>query len=233
MVYITGDTHGDFRRVAYFCDTQHTSRDDILIVLGDAGINYYRRWKDMHLKEQLAKLPITLFCIHGNHEIRPHKVASYHTADWHGGQVYLEDAYPNILFGIDGNIYTIAEYRCVVIGGAYSVDKDYRLINGWGWWADEQPSPEIKAFVEEQLRICKYQVDAVLSHTCPLKYEPIEVFLPGIDQSDVDKSTEEWLDTIEDNLTYKQWFCGHYHTDKQVDRIRFLYETIEPFSVFE
>lgn len=231
MVYITGDTHGDFRRVADFCDMHQTSREDILIVLGDAGINYYRRWKDMHLKEQLTKLPITLFCIHGNHEIRPHKITSYRLIDWHDGQVYVEDDYPNILFGIDGNIYTIGNQRCVVIGGAYSVDKSYRLINGWGWWADEQPSPEIKAFVEEQLRGCDYRVDVVLSHTCPLKYEPIEVFLPCIDQSDVDKSTEEWLDTIEDALQYTRWYCGHYHTEKKIDHMRFLFEAIEPFSV--
>ena len=41
------------------------------------------------------------------------------------------------------------------------------------------------------IRDRNWQVDVVFSHTCPLKYEPVEVFLPGIDQSTVDKSTEE------------------------------------------
>ena len=45
-----------------------------------------------------------------------------------------------------------------------------------------------------------WKVDIVLTHTTPLKYEPVETFLPGIEQSNVDKSTEEWLDTIEDRL---------------------------------
>lgn len=63
----------------------------------------------------------------------------------------------------------------------------------------------------------------VLPHL-PLKYEPVEVFLPGIDQSTVDKSTEEWLDTIESKLHYERWYCGHYHTEKQVDKLRFMFE---------
>ena len=37
MTYITGDTHGDFRRVAYFCDAAETKSDDILII-AQAGI---------------------------------------------------------------------------------------------------------------------------------------------------------------------------------------------------
>lgn len=37
----------------------------------------------------------------------------------------------------------------------------------------------------------------MLSHTTPLKYEPVEVFMAGVDQSKVDKSMEEWLDRID------------------------------------
>ena len=66
MIYLTGDTHGDFRRVALFCDKVKSTKDDILIILGDAGINYYGKPKDNRAKQQLSELPITLFCIHGN-----------------------------------------------------------------------------------------------------------------------------------------------------------------------
>ena len=47
-----------------------------------------------------------------------------------------------------------------------------------------------------------------------------ECFLSGIDQSRVDNSTEEWLDTIEDKLEYEAWYLGHWHTDKQIDKIK-------------
>jgi 3-oxoacid CoA-transferase subunit A len=103
------------------------------------------------------------------------------------------------------------------------VDKPLRLANGYGWWADEQPSPEIRRCVEARLDMENWRVDTVLSHTCPLKYEPREMFLSGIDDNAVDKSTERWLDVIEDSLEYSRWYCGHYHTDKTIDRLRFLF----------
>ena len=68
MIYITGDTHGEFSRIEQFCERIKPTRDDTMIILGDAGINYYGGWRDIHKKQRLAKLPITLFAIHGNHE---------------------------------------------------------------------------------------------------------------------------------------------------------------------
>ena len=121
-------------------------------------------------------------------------------------------------------IYTIGKYRYIAIGGAYSVDKQWREPNV-SWWADEQPSSEIKAYVEQQL--ATQDVDAILSHTCPFKYIPTEMFLSGIKQSGVDQSTELWLDTIEERINYKAWFCGHWHTDKRIDKMHFLYHGIE------
>ena len=43
----------------------------------------------------------------------------------------------------------------------------------------------------------------VFSHAAPLQYEPCHSFLSGIDQSAIDKSAEEWLDSIEKRLTYE------------------------------
>ena len=71
----------------------------------------------------------------------------------------------------------------------------------------------------------------ILSHTTPLKYEPTEVFLSCIDQSKVDKSTEQWLDKIEENVEYKKWYCGHYHTNKKIDKVSILFEDIVVFRV--
>ena len=47
MIYLTGDTHGRFERIGIFCDKMQTSRDDILIILGDAGINFHAGTLDM------------------------------------------------------------------------------------------------------------------------------------------------------------------------------------------
>lgn len=227
MVYITGDTHRDFERIYMFCDKLQTTKQDVMIILGDAGINYFGGDRDQEFKELLSQLPITLFCIHGNHEIRPGTICTYKTKLWHGGFVFYEDAYPNILFPDDGETFDINGKKCLVIGGAYSVDKFYRLKNGYHWFADEQPSDAIKAKVEAVVK--DHDIDVVLSHTCPIKYEPTEVFLPGIDQSTVDKTTEQWLGELESRMDYQLWYCGHYHINKRVDKMRFLFEDICEF----
>lgn len=231
MIYITGDTHGDFNRYFDFTDKIKPSEKDLMIVLGDAGLNYYSGKKDIINKGFVNDFPFATFCIHGNHEMRPGDIPSYKTKDFHGGTVWYEEEFPNILFAKDGEIYDFDGYSCLVIGGAYSVDKDYRLAQGWFWSEKEQPSDEIKAYVEKQLSERENKVDIVLSHTCPLKHEPIEVFLSCIDQSKVDKSTEAWLDMIENKIEYKKWYCGHYHTSKKTDKIQFMFEDIDVLKI--
>lgn len=227
MIFRTGDTHGDFERIVDFCESMNTTKEDILIVLGDAGINYYLSGIDELLKRFLDKLPITIFCIHGNHEQRPYEIGTYEEMEWHGGIVYVEKEHPSILFAKDGEIYDFNGKKAIAIGGAYSVDKFYRVARGFAWFKNEQPSDEIKQYVEQQLDTVDWKVDYVLSHTAPLKYEPTEVFLSGIDQSRVDKSTEEWLDMIENRLDYKKWYCGHYHTEKKIEFMFENYGTLE------
>ena len=222
-VYLTGDTHGRFDRVIDFCVSRAVKQENTFIILGDAGLNYFGDKRDVENKEALSKVPITFFCLHGNHEMRPGPGLGYELRRYHGGQVWVQSEYPNIMFAVDGEVYDFCGHACLVIGGAYSVDKYYRLARGWHWWADEQLSPEVKARVERTLAERDWRVDIVLSHTCPLRYEPVEAFLPSIDQSTVDKSTEQWLGKIERRLHYERWYCGHYHIEKEIDKLRFLF----------
>ena len=230
MIYITGDTHRDFTRILFLTYQNKTTINDIIIILGDAGINFYDKATDDTLKKQLSQEPITFFCIHGNHEKRPQTINTYKEKQFKGGTVYYEEAYPNLLFAKDGEIYNFNNKKVLVIGGAYSVDKEYRQTLGYGWWEDEQPSQEIKDRILETIKNNNNKVDIVLSHTCPYKYLPYEVFIPGIDQSTVDQSTEKFLDDIENTLNYKKWYCGHYHTEKLVDKLEFLFESVKEFD---
>ena len=231
MFYITGDTHRDFHRIEDFCARINPAPEDVMIILGDAGINYYGGWRDKDLKRRLAALPLTLFSIHGNHEQRPCKIPSYHTALWNSGEVYVEDEFPNLLFAADGSFFSFDGVRTFVMGGAYSVDKDIRLARNWGWWPDEQPDDEARQWAEQQLEANGWRTDIVLTHTTPLRYEPVEVFMSCVDQSRVDKSTEEWLDKIEESTAYRKWYCGHYHITKAIDRMQFLFKEIEELHI--
>ena len=170
--YITGDCHRHFRKVEFFCRHHGTTREDVLILLGDVGINFFLDDSDKKLKEELSKLPITLFCVHGNHEERPEYIGSYYKKIWCGGAVSFEPQYSNILFAIDGEIYKFGKKKGIVIGGAYSVDREYRLLAGLPWFQNEQPSEKVKKRVEKELEKIGWKVDYVFSHTCPLLYEP-------------------------------------------------------------
>lgn len=224
MVYYTGDIHGNARELVAFANRFKLTDSDVMIILGDVGANYYGNHRDRYCKAALASIQPIVFCIHGNHECRPATLPGYKQKDWNGGMVWYEEEYPNLLFARDGDIFEIEGTKHLIIGGAYSVDKFYRLENNYLWFSDEQPSTEIRAYVEEQ--IIKHKIDIVLSHTCPFKYEPREAFLPMIDQSSVDDSTERWLDIIEESASYKAWLCGHWHIDKRIDKLYFLFDDI-------
>jgi len=227
MIYITGDTHGDFENILEFCELNETTQeDDVMIILGDVGINYYLDGSDDRLKQELTQLPITLFCIHGNHEERPYNISTYDEKKWRGGLVHYEKEYSNVLFAEDGEIYDFEGKKAIVIGGAYSVDKYYRLRNGLPWFESEQPDERIKDLVEVMLEKENWKVDFVFSHTGPLKYVPTDQFLPTINQDTVDQTTEIWLDRLEEKLDYEQWFFGHFHIDSLDGKAIILYEEI-------
>lgn len=227
MIFYTGDTHGKITKITNAIRNSVITANDTIVILGDAGFNYYGNdHGDRKTKFKLNEVGVTVFCIHGNHEMRPETIPSYITKTWNGGIVFYEEKFPNILFAKDGEIYDLDGRKSIVIGGAYSVDKYYRLRNGFHWFADEQPSEETKEHIEAVLESCNWNIDQMLTHTCPLKYIPTEAFMPSIDQKTVDRSTEEWLDTIEEKLTYKRWLCGHWHIDKSIDDFRFVMNDI-------
>lgn len=226
MIFFTGDTHGRFDRF----DEYDFASDDVVIILGDSGLNYYHPKRAAFFKKTLSKHGCKFLMIHGNHEQRPEKISTYHLDTFMGGDVYVEDAFHNLFFAKDGSIFNLNGYSMLVVGGAYSVDKYYRQTMGFSWWPDEQPSEETKRYVEQVIANQHAHFDIIATHTCPFKYIPTETFLPGIDQSRVDQSTEEWLDLIEKAVHYRAWVCGHWHTDKVVDNVRFLFNSIIPIE---
>lgn len=225
MIFITGDIHGNLTRVKHFVDSYNTTTNDILIILGDVGFNYWLDGRDTTLKEMAKELPITFFCIRGNHEERPETAITdtyaLHTQEFCGDSVLVENNFPNIKYAMDGHIYNFNGAKCLVMGGAYSVDKDYRIMRNWKWFEDEQLS-------ENELRniynnIKGQSFDYVLTHTCPFNTQPTHLFLDSIDQDSVDKTMEHWFQDIADSINFKYWYFGHYHGNWQNDRYIMLY----------
>lgn len=218
MIFVTGDIHGDINRIRAlnsYCVSQKTSVNDYMIILGDVGINYYGDFRDELRKNTMSEAPVTFLCIHGNHENRPQNIGTYIKKEFCGGTVWYEKNHSNILFLQDGETYEIEGLKFLAIGGAYSVDKFYRISRNWTWFPDEQVSEKNREYILK--RVSGKSFDYVITHTCPLEWQPTELFLSQIDQKLVDSSMEEWLSQVKNNIEFKEWFFGHYHGDKRYE----------------
>ncbi len=212
-VFVTGDKHGDFSFLENFCVTYHTTQNDVLIVLGDAGILYYgaKSRREKCIKDMISRCPITLFCIRGNHEDRAEDRTEMTMKEMFDNTVYYDPYYPNILYAIDGCRYEINNESFFVIGGAYSVDKFYRLTKGWKWNSKEQLTNEEMLIIEEKIKGRHF--NHILAHTCPFSWEPTYLFLRGVDQSTVDNTMEHWLEDVVQYCSWSNYWFGHFHGD--------------------
>lgn len=248
--FITGDKHRNFQKTKKFCRDMRTRKKDVLIILGDSGLNYYEDERDDQLKKELEECDITWFCIHGNKEKRPQNIGTYGIRSFCGGKVYYEPQYPHIYFAMDGEIYTFEGRKYMVVGGAHSVDKMRCLAEQLPFFEDEMPDGTVKALVEDAFKKEGNTVYGIMTHTCPLKYLPVEMFLStrqdaankqkhrkakpkNIFEPNIDRSTEEWLDSLEEKIHYTVWFCGHYHIDKQIDKIYMMHDEIRPLHQYQ
>lgn len=236
MIYVTGDKHGVYTSVEDFCRINKTTKDDLLIVLGDNGVNFLGEKGDRVKKKALAMFSITFMMIRGNHDQRP-SPKLYHEkfvrTDEYSGRFLIEDKFPNLLFAQDGETYQLRSHRAIVIGGAYSVDKDFRLEQqemgnpSWRWFPDEQLTPLEMKRIEEDLKCQKEKgfdmPDIILSHTCPLNHKPYSKIVPGYEGFVLDEEMEKWLNKIERIVPYEKWYCGHWHLDEVDRKLRFVY----------
>ena len=210
MVYITGDIHGDFNRfleLEKFCHKHNLEKNDWIVCLGDVGLNYYGKDdpREWSIKTIAADIPANLFCIHGNHERRPSRKDGYETKE------------------ISGDI-------C----GRVWYDPQYRLEWGYKWWSDEQPNEKTKKKIwnithDHQID----DIDVMLTHTCPFRFIPTELFISDIDQSTVDQSTEMFFDNIYEcypNDCKPFWYFGHFHGNKYTDDYVMLFDDIIKFG---
>lgn len=220
---VRGDTHGRFTWIDQLGN--YIPQETSIIILGDAGFNFYLNKSDNKLKHWVNQRGYTIYCLRGNHEARPRDISGMIV--WYDniikGNVYIQLEYPNIRYLMDYGIYQFDKYKCLCIGGAYSVDKYYRLARfGYtdetniptrsGWFNDEQLT-SYEMFQYES-RIQGKQVDFVFTHTCPLSFQPTDLFLGFVDQSKVDSSMEKWMESIKNSFEWNIWCFGHYHADR-------------------
>ncbi len=221
---VRGDTHGKFSWMTNGCLDDYNPDETAIIILGDVGFNFFLDRFDDKTKNEVNARGFKIYCVRGNHEARPQSLGMHleHDMDVRG-DVYVEPQYPNIRYFKDWGQYWIGGYHTAVIGGAYSVDKWWRLgrvgvdenhndPKETGWFADEQLSESERNAAFEELH-GKY-FDFVFTHTCPISWQPTDLFLNSVNQSAVDNSMELWLDEVKNNISWGIWCFGHYHQDR-------------------
>lgn len=217
---ITGDTHGDVKarvkNIMYqVCNAALKPEELGIIILGDAGLNFWLDSSDKRHKYQVNNLGPQIYCLRGNHEARPENIPDMIRVwdEQTTENVYLEREFPNIKYLIDGGDYQFGEYSCLALGGAYSVDKYWRLENRpETWFKDEQLTQKEMDNIWKYIKHESY--DFILTHTCPYSFRPTDLFLNFIDQNTVDSSMEQWLEQVKDKVEWGVWCFGHYHADR-------------------
>ena len=224
MIYITGDMHGNINQMRQVMDKINCTPNNTLIILGDFGANYYFDKKDDIFKNAISEYNINIFAIRGNHDGNPIYIKDVKQKEKYNNIGYIEEKYPNIFYAINGNIYNIEKNEFLVLGGAYSVDKFYRLSMGYKWFSDEQMTIEER---ENFLNNIPKKVQNILTHTCPYSNIPKHLFLSNIDQTTVDNNMEKFLDEVKNKIEYDNWFFGHYHANEEIEqKMYMLYDGI-------
>lgn len=222
------DIHGNVETlVARLKEKEYIPKETSVVLLGDCGLNYNTPKQDCRKKEYLQGSGYTFYCLRGNHEERPENVDGYcRVFDGEvNNEVWVHPDYPNIRYLVDGNIYMFDGFSCLAIGGAYSVDKYWRLANGRKWFAEEQLTEEEQYEILGKTKNLRF--DFILSHTCPYEYMPRDLFLSVVDQSTVDNSMEHWLSRVCSEVEWFIWLFGHYHDDRLIrPNMEMLYNRI-------
>lgn len=247
MIFITGDTHGDFRRFSTkeFPEKKEMTKDDFVIICGDFGGIWDGNRSEKYWLDWLSEKPFTVLFADGNHENFDY-LYQFPVVDFCGGKAHkIGD---NIYHLMRGYVFTIENKKFFVFGGGKSHDvndgilyeKDYPSmkelmidynmrsmrgqmirINHVSWWEQEMPSDaEYENGIKELKNHC-FRVDYVISHSLPQSV----VEKLGIDR-EADALTEYFDRLLTDGLDFEQWFAGHYHTEKTTDKYNVLYKNI-------
>lgn len=239
MIFVTGDTHGDFSErfsKQYFPEQKELTRDDIIIVCGDFGI-WHDNPQERYWLDWLADKSFTICFCDGNHENFDRLYSDeFEAVSFHGGSTHkIRD---NIYHLMRGNFFTFGDKRFFVMGGASSHDisdgvldlenfkneLDFKMaydrmclrnklfrVNHYSWWKEELPSDKEIENALWTLERGGYKTDYIITHCAPTS-----IVRDVLGYGEHDRITD-FLQHVEHVCEYSHWFFGHYHIDRELD----------------
>ncbi len=224
-IFITGDLHGDpFRLTSKrFAGGKSLTKDDYVIVAGDFGM-IWKNEPDSHEKYNLKWFDdrkwTTLF-IDGNHE-NHFRLNNLEQIEKFGSVV--GKASESVYHLRRGEIYNIGGNSIFCFGGAHSIDRDRRRL-GLSYWEEEVPNYAEMDYGLKNLEAHQYIVDYVITHTLPRSLVEILGFSKNPPGGKEDP-TIKYLDHIANCATFKKWYFGHMHVNKDMGKFHALFEDI-------
>jgi hypothetical protein len=221
MLLVSGDFHGNsLGEIDYIKKTtlQKSWGDNYEhikahIICGDGGFLWPGAEKnDRYNFKFLERREFPVYVLFGNHENYEALRASPVVVDQWGNSVYRPFPDHELYYMERGRVYNLAGLRCLVLGGALSVDKHLRR-NRVSWWEEEYWSTKEK---QDLVSLLQHEntFDYVFSHTCPFGF--IEKYLLA-DEPGAAKLEDDVAEFIEEQVIpacdFKAFFFGHFHTD--------------------
>lgn len=218
MFYITGDTHGLYDIGKLHKIKKTINKEDYLIILGDVALYWYGNENDNTVRDLLNEIKGTVLWIDGNHE-NFDLIDKLPITEWNGGLVQKTNH--KMIHLMRGEVYCIEGKTFFTFGGGHSIDK-MRRVEGHSWWPREMPNTEEMNNGLNNLRAYNYNVDYVLTHTAPANVckKLVSDIYPG------EEKLQNYFSHIDKKVNYDQWFFGHWHMDKELNKFRALYQDI-------
>lgn len=228
MILITGDIHGwqDISKLGAKNDTLFSglTKADYLIICGDFGLVWDNSSEDIWWQTWLDQRNFTTLFVDGNHE-NFDLLNSYPVRHWHGGKVHMIT--DSIIHLMRGQVFDIDGRTFFTMGGAESHDKAGRVL-GKSLWKEELPDDDEYTEALNNLKEHNFKVDHIITHCATTAVQNEVIKLTG-DYSYTGNQLTEFFDELDRILTYRSWFCGHYHVDmrsKANPSIQILFDDI-------
>ena len=232
-VFVCGDVHGsyDIKKLSTknWKVQKELTKDDFLIFLGDFGnpwscgvkdgVETITSWQDIIMSKDdkywldwVVAKKFTSLIVLGNHEgiygiWNKLNIVYYEPIKGYVKELPLEHGV--IRFLLRDSEYYINDKRFLVVGGALSIDKEYRIPDV-SWWELELLTKEEQDNVLDTLAK-NNEFDYVLSHTCPSIVIPFFTYEYNPKLND---PVSKFLGYVENMIEFKEWHFGHFHLDE-------------------
>ena len=207
MLYVTGDTHGDYERFTS-SKIKKLKKGDILFICGDFGFIWDGSKKEEKLLKKIGKQKFTVCFIDGTHENFA-LLKEYERTEFYGG--VAQHITGNLYHLMRGQVYDFDGTTVFTMGGGASPDIDIRS-DGNSWSGDEIPTEADLLEGAKNLKVRGNKVDIIITHEPPMK---IKGFLKLKDKEPVRVTgLNTYFEELGAACEYTRWFFGSMHIDK-------------------